>query len=565
MVDPTESKPPSRVSGLLLFAFGALLVGGAWLIPSQLKSLSAPVVREAGRGSQTVAQHGAELLAAGKPGVARLVAEAAEQLNQPESEILAEQIEAAMAASPEIAAWGRWDPFVTQAFAGLPARPSQGTIGQFLPRDGRKAAADYLGGSRHPGVQALLQLREAQGWERFMPVQSASGQPLEASILLAAMLLQADQFSPSAARELREAAAAAVGGGSIRRVETFLLDLLALGRRLDWSQLGELTRAVQSLEGLGQQRHLYHLESDAAPLIYSASLMGPSPEAVTGYLIRYGETGLESLRFAMAHGRGALNLLLRQQLLIDATFAGDPVEAGERPGPLARFSLQFPEFSLLAKYAITFIGAFLAIWGIDALAGLWRLTASPAAAYLRRGLGALFFACAIALLNEPYLARAHPLSGYDFQLIIPTLATTETTIQQPASARAVMETATITSILFFFLLQAVVYTVCLLKIREIDRQPIPDMLKYRLMENEENLFDSGLYVGIAGTCAALVMQVIGMIEANLLAAYSSNLFGILCVAFVKIRHVRPYKYKLLVRSQGQMPAGLVDPIGPAKL
>ena len=66
------------------------------------------------------------------------------------------------------------------------------------------------------------------------------------------------------------------------------------------------------------------------------------------------------------------------------------------------------------------------------------------------------------------------------------------------------------------------------------------------MENEENLFDGGLYLGIAGTATALVLQVLHLIDANLLAAYSSNLFGIVCVALVKIRHVRPYKRKLIL-------------------
>ena len=69
------------------------------------------------------------------------------------------------------------------------------------------------------------------------------------------------------------------------------------------------------------------------------------------------------------------------------------------------------------------------------------------------------------------------------------------------------------------------------------------------MQNEENLFDGGLYVGIAGTATALVLQVLGLIDANLLAAYSSNLFGIVCVALVKIRHVRPYKRQLIVEAQ----------------
>jgi hypothetical protein len=69
------------------------------------------------------------------------------------------------------------------------------------------------------------------------------------------------------------------------------------------------------------------------------------------------------------------------------------------------------------------------------------------------------------------------------------------------------------------------------------------------MENEENLFDGGLYIGIGGTAAALVFQVLGLIQSNLLAAYSSNLFGIVCVALIKIRNVRPYKRLLILESQ----------------
>ena len=91
--------------------------------------------------------------------------------------------------------------------------------------------------------------------------------------------------------------------------------------------------------------------------------------------------------------------------------------------------------------------------------------------------------------------------------------------------------------------------ICLMKISEIDRQDLPPALKLRLMENEENLFDSGLYVGMTGTATALVLQVVGVIDPNLLAAYSSNLFGIVCVAFVKIRHVRGYKRQLIMAAQ----------------
>ena len=114
-----------------------------------------------------------------------------------------------------------------------------------------------------------------------------------------------------------------------------------------------------------------------------------------------------------------------------------------------------------------------------------------------------------------------------------------------------MDTSTLISIGFFAALQVAMYFTCLLKIREVARSDLPPLTKLRLMENEENLFDGGLYVGIGGTATALVLQVLGIIEPNLLAAYSSNLFGITCVALVKIRHVRPYKRTLILESQVQ--------------
>jgi len=48
--------------------------------------------------------------------------------------------------------------------------------------------------------------------------------------------------------------------------------------------------------------------------------------------------------------------------------------------------------------------------------------------------------------------------------------------------------------------------------------------------------------------------VLGLIQPNLLAAYSSNLFGIVCVAFVKIRHIRTYKRGLIIQVQTGAPA-----------
>jgi hypothetical protein len=116
-----------------------------------------------------------------------------------------------------------------------------------------------------------------------------------------------------------------------------------------------------------------------------------------------------------------------------------------------------------------------------------------------------------------------------------------------------MDISTLLTIGFFAALQIGMYLYCLSKIREIERQSVSPLLKLRLMENEENLFDGGLYIGIAGTASALVLQVLGVIQPNLLAAYSSNLFGICCVALIKIRHVRPYKRRLILAGHSAEP------------
>jgi len=111
-----------------------------------------------------------------------------------------------------------------------------------------------------------------------------------------------------------------------------------------------------------------------------------------------------------------------------------------------------------------------------------------------------------------------------------------------------MEPSTLATIAIFGALQAAVYVVCRRKISEIVSMYEAAPLRLRLLENEENLFDSGLYLGIAGTATALVLQVLHLVEANLLAAYSSNLMGIVTVAMVKIVHVRQARRALILEA-----------------
>jgi hypothetical protein len=181
---------------------------------------------------------------------------------------------------------------------------------------------------------------------------------------------------------------------------------------------------------------------------------------------------------------------------------------------------------------------------------------------------AILTAGVLVLATEPFLLKAAPPSEFRLKITIPILANaSDAHPQTPPSPPVTMETKTIASIIFFAALQVAMYLFCLRKIREISRSSVSPLVKLRLMENEENLFDGGLYIGIGGTAMSLVLQVLGIVPANLLAAYSSNLFGITCVALVKIRHVRPYKRQLILDSQTPapaVPAALVAPLAAAK-
>ncbi len=176
---------------------------------------------------------------------------------------------------------------------------------------------------------------------------------------------------------------------------------------------------------------------------------------------------------------------------------------------------------------------------------------------IQAGVVALLLGSLVFVATEPYLLRAAPASEYRLELHLPVFLATPAA-PPPFTPKLTMDTSTVITIAVFACLQIFVYTICLRKVREINAQDISPLLKLRLMENEENLFDSGLYLGMIGTAAALALQVLGVIQGNLLAAYCSSLFGIICVALVKIRHVRTYKRGLIIEVQAT-PVTVVTP------
>jgi hypothetical protein len=229
-------------------------------------------------------------------------------------------------------------------------------------------------------------------------------------------------------------------------------------------------------------------------------------------------------------------------------------EAGPALSEAASLVLAHPQLMLALKYLGYFAGLFLILRGLDGIIVTPGVIPGVRSAIpLRAAVIAFALTSLFVVATEPFLLHASsPSPDYQFHIRLPMLAASGAApAERPASGNLLksMNTSTLVSIAIFALLQVVMYFICLKKINSIAAETITPLLKLRLMENEENLFDSGLYVGMMGTAAALVMQVLGVIEPNLLAAYSSNLFGIVCVAMVKIRHVRVFKRQLILENE----------------
>ena len=463
----------------LLVLVGLALAVAAWTLPVNLKSVSPALLREAGADTPSLAIFGRQLVDSEKIGPAALVLDALRALNDPGTPALEAAFKDLAAHQPEMVAWGGWDPFLDPLFN---LRESKGraestpVLTFFLPEKSRTSLLAYLKNSRSLGVQSLLRTRELKATGRFVPATLAGGQPLDAVILLTALLYQGEHLSPALQREVRSLADSANTLGDLGEpLEGFFIDLLSLGKRLDWAQLGELLRRSDGTKTVGEYAHLARVGSEQFPLMYVAALFSGSADRVASYLIRYGKTGLEDLRLALAEGEGAVSQLLLRQVPVNHAL-------NARIGIAASLVLLHPKAMLVVKYLGYLLGAFLVFRGLDR----WVLSPGDGSGigvpHLKSGVLALLFAALLVIGTEPFLLKAAPPSEFRFRLVLPALVTSSTPPAQ-SSAKTIhsMDSSTLISIGFFAALQVAMYLTCLAKIREIARSSVTPLVKLRLM------------------------------------------------------------------------------------
>lgn len=544
-VSSPSQRQASAVGAPVLVVLGLALAVAGWLLPVNVKSLSPALLRAAGAGTPSLGAYGRDLVDVEKIGPAALVLAAARATEDPKAPALASALEQFAVRQPGLMAWGGWDPFLDPLFnlrADSGRRGSTPVLTFFNTEKARGILRAYLAKSGSQGVQALVKLRDLTGTGRFVPATRPGGQPLDALILLTGLLYQGGHLSPSLQRELRGLAETALAQKDFGELENFFINLLSLGRRFDWAQLAELMRRTDSVRTLGEYAHLARVAPDHLPLIYAAALFSDSADRVAGYLIEYGKAGMEDLRTALTHGQGAVKQLLLRRVPINRS-------AGPTLGGFAALALTHPQLFLALKYLAVIAGVWIALRGLDRWvvgpAGAGSSTFSLGSA--KSGALSILFAAIVLAVTEPFLIQAAPAS--EFQLRRPVLVLANIfPASDSKSTSFTMETSNVISIALFAALQVGVYLLCLAKIREIARRNVSPAVKLQLLKNDENLFDLGLYVGIGGTAAAMVLITLGLTNANLIAAFSSNLFGITCVALVKIVHVRTFQNQLTLEA-----------------
>lgn len=301
-------------------------------------------------------------------------------------------------------------------------------------------------------------------------------------------------------------------------------------------------------------------------IIYAATLLSGDPSAVLKFVESYpvykkdgdkiaAEAALEDIKLAMSYGSESLrHLLARNQ----------PIH---RKGPVLAFVS--PVFPLLGGKVITHLShshhslalflklTFLGTAFFSLLLFLSHVLPKPefkrtechfGLRWIRRFSAASLWGLLTILVLEPTLLQTPrgqvSVAGFDFALAnLLSYANEESMAEQTLTGVTAIIAGT------FLAVQIVIFMVCLSRISQVKNEEMKPGLKLNLLDNEENLFDLGLYVGLGGTVLSLILLlVLGTKNDALIGAYTSTLFGILFVAALKIFVVRPYRNHLLVKQ-----------------
>jgi hypothetical protein len=545
-------------SFLVCAALGLLLLLGGLLVPAHLRAVDAGVLSRAGRTTPGLVPLGLELARQGDLGAAQLVSDAAQAESLPGHDQLAFEVANLAHQFPEWRSWGGGNPRLETLFENK-ANPAASAFQPLTPfairTENRARMLDMLGASQYAAVQELLRCRALTNTVILPSSQSASGQAFDASVAICGLLLEEGQLTPGLGSAIHALAHAANQGESSQPIEETLMDLLSLGQRMNWNQLSLFVAHIEDPKTLHVLADLARKSEARLPVLFSAVELSGNPAAVASYITHYSQSGLTDLGSALRFGAGGASELLRrdQRLYVPGWESRGPL--GGLASLAGDYSWRMPSLALPGKWVLYLLaGFFLAMalhFARPAVSSLERPLQVRGFHLFREVLFALGFLFVVLLLSEPFLAQENQKAEFAFRLRLPMMGGMAPA-GRPGMTQSLMNQnqQVYLTMLLFFVLQSLLYIACLVKLAEIRRQRIPSRMKLKLLENEDHLFDAGLYLGFLGTIISFILVSIGVFkQPSLMAAYSSTSFGIIFVSAFKIFHLRAARRKLLLEAE----------------
>jgi len=501
---------------------------------------------------------GRYFIGAAKPSLAQLMARSS--FSDKHSQDYDAILQTANKMRSEKSAWivsGGEEPFFSAIYSTLGiTNPKEQSVYEMLASaDSRNMFRSFLKQSELPIVKDILALNDLNTF--LLPSASTSaGAPYEAAVLINALLAQSGSFNTNCMRDI------ASGIPSIKinqdtqlKYENFCLSLLSLAKRLDWIQLAEISSKVDSIEELTKlgivlakapDDNLF--DSAFAGLFLTAKLS----DAIK-YLSRKDENKWIDFTKAAEYGSDSLNILLSRQKPIyryPSYLSHENLWHFQNIKAVNAFCGHYPWLSIFAKVSLIFLGC--AIF----MRGFFRLTMhrsdtktwhTPISLF-RLFFSALFLLVLLVFLVEPNLLRI-PLSTETHPQTLRFTITSLTNITGENKMNLNLTMPTLVALILFFIIQLIIFAFGMAKLFSIKRMSVSSALKLELLENEDNLFDLGLYVGLLGTVTALMVLSFNLIDVGMMAGYSSTLLGIIFTATLKIAFLRPIKRRFLLESE----------------
>jgi hypothetical protein len=553
----------SRLSWFLVcIVLGLSMLVCGLLVPAHLRAVDSSIIEKAGRNTPGVIDQALALVKNKNLGAAQLILQAAQQEQISDRQKLLVAVGTLANENPCLQTCGSPElstliPPLSPPTGERVRRTGEGMSQPFtewvIRVENRQKVLEFLRASPRPELQELLRFRTVNNTVLFPPSQSSSGQALDAALSICGLLLEGGHLSTRLSGSVSALVAQANRGGNTQAFEQVLMDLLSLGRRFNWGQLTAFVSQINDPETLRLLTEPVRKANGQLPVLFAAVQLSGNPAAVSRYLMTFSQTGLKDVGSSLRFGAGGLQELLRRnQRLLDS---------GVHPNLAVGYCLRLPWFAVTMKWLIYLFSGFLlaaAVHSAKAPASAWERPPQVRGFHVAREiLFALGFLLVVLLLSEPFLAQDSQKVEFPFRLRLPTTGSLVPAGIASVSA-SVMNQLSLLALLLFFVLQGLLYTASVFKLAEIGRQKVPPRMKLRLLENEDHLFDAGLYLGFVGTIISLILVSLGVIKPSLMAAYSSTSFGIIFVSIFKIFHLRPARRRLLLEAET---SGSKEPLG----